>query len=98
MRKKSKISIIGIGYVGLPLAIAFSKKYETVGFDLNKNRVNELKIGHDSFNDQLKNDIIKSKNLKITFNERDILNSDYFIVTVPTPVDAKKKTKFKTTY
>ena len=87
---KSKISIIGIGYVGLPLALAFSKKYKTIGFDLNKNRVEELKIGYDSFNDQSKNDIIQSKNLKITSDERDILNSDYLVVTVPTPVDSKK--------
>ena len=54
MRKNTKVSIIGVGYVGLPLALAFSKKFKTIGFDLNKDRINELKNGYDSFNDQKK--------------------------------------------
>ena len=54
MKKNTKISIIGVGYVGLPLALAFSKKFKTVGFDLSEDRINELKKGYDSFNDQKK--------------------------------------------
>lgn len=54
MRKNTKVSIIGVGYVGLPLALAFSKKFKTIGFDLNEDRINELKNGYDSFKDQKK--------------------------------------------
>ena len=68
MRKNTKVSIIGVGYVGLPLALAFSKKFKTIGFDLNKDRINELKNGYDSFNDQ-KKDLLK--NNKLLFSSSD---------------------------
>ena len=95
MRKNTKISIIGVGYVGLPLALAFSKKFKTIGFDLNKDRINELKNGYDSFNDQKKKDLLKNNKLLFSSSEKDINNSDYFIITVPTPVNNQKKPDLK---
>ena len=91
---KKKISIIGVGYVGLPLAIKFSKKQKVFGYDSNKKRVEELKKGIDVYNDQVLN-IKKNNDLNFTSDEKDIKNSDIFIVTVPTPVDSKNKPDLK---
>ena len=84
--KKFKISVIGLGYVGLPLALAFSKKQQVIGFDINKKRVNDLNLGIDVFKDQKKKEIKRKKYLKITYKINEIISSDYFIITVPTPV------------
>ena len=85
-----KVGIIGLGYVGLPLAVEFGKQYETIGFDINQFRVKELLDGCDSTlevtNDQLKN----SKNLQFSTNIVDLENCNIFIVTVPTPIDSHK--------
>ena len=91
---KKKISIIGVGYVGLPLAIKFSKKQKVFGYDSSKKRVEELKKGIDVYNDQTLN-IKKNKHLNFTNNVKDIKNSDIFIVTVPTPVDSRNKPDLK---
>ncbi len=84
---KDKIAVIGLGYVGLPLAVAFGEKYETIGFDINEIRINQLKdyndITHEVSNEELK----KSKFLKFTTNIQDIKNANIFIITVPTPID-----------
>jgi UDP-N-acetyl-D-galactosamine dehydrogenase len=95
-----KICIIGLGYVGLPLAHAFSSKYEVVGFDISKNRINELNNAHDKtleLNEkQLKevlpkfNKKLKLFNLKLTTSYKDIADCNIFIVTVPTPIDKNK--------
>ncbi len=85
--KNFKITVIGLGYVGLPLALAFSKKQKVIGFDINKKRVNDLNLGIDVYKDQRKKEIKRKKNFRITYNINEILASDYFIVTVPTPVD-----------
>ena len=88
-----KITLIGLGYVGLPLAAAFAEKYEVVGFDINKNRIDELNNGIDRTleleNDKLK--IALSKGLKFTDNIDDIKDSNFYIVCVPTPVDKFNK-------
>ena len=87
-----KISIIGLGYVGLPLSIAFSKLYEVVGYDINEKRIIELNR-HNDITDETSFEALKkalSKNLIITSLESDISNSDVFIVTVPTPITEKK--------
>ena len=90
-----KIAIIGLGYVGLPLARLFATKYEVVGFDINKPRVEELNNGHDSTleveNDLLKS-VLKSANtsgigLYCSANADDIKDCNIYVVTVPTPVD-----------
>ncbi len=100
MNKQYKIAIIGLGYVGLPLAVAFAKKFRVVGFDINLSRIQELK----KFNDktleisskELRNVIISDENyvndnynhgLFTTTNASDLVDCNFFIVTVPTPTD-----------
>ena len=84
-----KISIIGLGYVGLPLAIEFAKYYYTVGFDIDRDRIAELKKNND-INKEVKKLKI-NKRLVLTSNKKNIDNSDFFIVTVPTPIYKNKK-------
>ncbi len=86
---ENKIAIIGLGYVGLPLAIAFSRVYQTFGFDVNQKRINDLKNGIDS-NGQFK-DINTHKNLNFSYEESSIKDCNIYIITVPTPVDIYKK-------
>ena len=90
--KDSKIAIIGLGYVGLPLAVEISKKYSTIGFDINKNRVNELSNGYDStleVDDKSLN-LALENGLTLTNNVESISTSNVYIVTVPTPIDENK--------
>ncbi len=93
MRKNIKICVIGLGYVGLPLARLFSTKYETIGFDMNQARVNGLNSGHDStleVPDQLLQAALKGK-LKCTSDMHDIETCNVYIVAVPTPVDENNR-------
>lgn len=90
MENNKKICIIGLGYVGLPLAVEFSKKFKLIGFDKNKLRVNQLKKGVD-INFQLTKKKINRKNLKFTNNKSEIRDSNVYIITVPTPVTKNKK-------
>ncbi len=85
-----KIAIVGLGYVGLPLAVEFGKKYQTIGFDLNSSRINELKQGIDKTLEQTKDQIGSASTLLFTDNDSDISNCNIYIVTVPTPVDKYK--------
>ena len=91
--KNSKICIIGLGYVGLPLAHAFSSKYEVVGFDISKWRIDELSSGYDrtlELNEtQLKEAF--SNGMKFTLEIEDIKDCNIYIVTVPTPIDKNKR-------
>lgn len=95
--ENKKISIIGLGYVGLPLAVLFAKKYKVVGYDINSDRINELNNFIDSTNEienaKLKEALKKDQNhgLKVTSNKNELKNSDYFIITVPTPIDKNNK-------
>ena len=89
--KNIKIAIIGQGYVGLPLAIEFGKKYPTIGFDINSERIDELKKGIDHTNEVSKQQLISSNLLKHSSEINDIRDCKIYIVTVPTPID-----KFKT--
>lgn len=97
-----KITVIGLGYVGLPLAVEFAKKFLVVGFDINQKRIDELKQGVDRTlevdNDDLKSilvtDLKASNGLFVSNNTSDIEDSDYYIVTVPTPTDALNKPIF----
>ncbi len=84
------IAIIGLGYVGLPLAVAFSKYFNVVGFDKNIQRVKELKKGIDVTKEIEKKDITKLKKIKITHNQKDIKKCNIYIVTVPTPINEAK--------
>ena len=84
------ISIIGLGYVGLPLAIEFGKKFKTIGYDIDINRVNELKKSIDKTNEVEIEDFKKSKNLNFSNNISDLKKANIFIITVPTPIDDSK--------
>ncbi|UAB76425.1 nucleotide sugar dehydrogenase [Mesoflavibacter sp. SCSIO 43206] len=91
-----KIAVIGLGYVGLPLAVEFSKKHNVIGFDINKTRVSELNKGIDETlevtEEDLKSVLNKEKiGLKITDNKEDLANCNIYIVTVPTPVDINNR-------
>ncbi len=85
-----KICVIGLGYVGLPLAIEFGKHYETVGFDINQSRIDNLSKGKD-LNNEVHNDDLRQTNSYFTSNEEDLRDSNVYIITVPTPVDNDKK-------
>ena len=87
---KKKIAVIGQGYVGLPLAIEFGKITKTIGFDINKERVNQLKKGIDYTKETTKKEIKNSKQLKFSFDINDIKKCNIYIVTVPTPIDKHK--------
>lgn len=82
-----KIAIIGLGYVGLPLAVEFGKIYQTIGFDININRIEELKYGKDLTNELTNKELNNSKYLKFTTDIDAIKNCNIYIVTVPTPID-----------
>lgn len=89
--KKSKLAILGLGYVGLPLAIEFGKKRKVIGFDSNKDRVSQLKNSQD-LNLEISSDEFKqSVNLSFTNNIDDIKDCKIFIVAIPTPIDDKNK-------
>ena len=88
--KEKKIALIGLGYVGLPLAIEFGKKYKTIGFDINEHRISQLKLGIDETLEVTKNDLLDSKFLSLTCNLSDLKKCNIYIVTVPTPIDEFK--------
>jgi UDP-N-acetyl-D-glucosamine/UDP-N-acetyl-D-galactosamine dehydrogenase len=91
-----KIAIIGLGYVGLPLAVEFAKHYPVVGFDISELRISELKKGHD-FTREVPDEAMKSavdSGLTVTSDEAKLTDSNIFIVTVPTPVDRNNNPDF----
>jgi UDP-N-acetyl-D-galactosamine dehydrogenase len=85
-----KIAIIGLGYVGLPLALAFDKYYKVIGFDNSTNRISELNFSKDINGEHSKKEINKRKNIVFTTNEENLNGADFFIVTVPTPIYQNK--------
>ena len=82
-----KIAIIGLGYVGLPLAVEFGKIYPTLGFDINAKRVEELQGGRDHTLECSPLELSEAKHLRYSCNAQDLQKTQIFIVTVPTPVD-----------
>ena len=86
-----KIGVIGLGYVGLPLAVEFGKIVNVVGFDINKARINELEIGFDKTLEVDREELMGAVNLSFSSNPKDLKDVNFFIVTVPTPVDQYKK-------
>jgi len=87
---KIKICIVGLGYVGLPLILNLSRKFECVGFDVNNNRIDNLKNKKDANKEFLANDF-NNKKIKFTSNVTDIKNCNFFIICVPTPIFNNKK-------
>src|SRR5947209_11295020 len=86
MVSNPRILVIGLGYVGLPLAVALARHFETIGFDIDEGRVAELRDGHDRTN-EVDEDALRSSTLELTSNSKDCASADVYIVTVPTPVD-----------
>ena len=86
-----KIAIIGLGYVGLPLAVEFGKKVPVVGFDIHQKRIDELKSGQDHTLEVSPEELAQSKHLTYTANLEDLKQCNFFIVTVPTPIDEFKQ-------
>ena len=80
------ICVIGLGYVGLPLAVALAKKYDTYGLDVNRERVSELQAGHDRTH-EIDDDSMAASSLRVTNDPQDCPPADFYIVTVPTPID-----------
>jgi len=101
--KKNKIAVIGLGYVGLPLATEFAKKYKVIGFDIDKSRIMELKNGEDKtgeinildfekvFKTNSKEFLAAESGLFLSNNSKDITEANIYIVTVPTPINNKKQ-------
>ncbi|MGQ1909301.1 nucleotide sugar dehydrogenase [Marinifilum sp. RC60d5] len=96
--KDIKVAVIGLGYVGLPLAVEFGKKFKTVGFDINLDRIKELENGHDhtlEISDAYLKDVIDNSNedLGISFSSdlKDLEDSNFYVVTVPTPTDKNNR-------
>ncbi|PTK24040.1 nucleotide sugar dehydrogenase, partial [Staphylococcus saprophyticus] len=81
-----KIAVVGLGYVGLPVAVAFGKQQEVVGFDINKTRINELKNGYDRTN-EVNDEDLKKSNIKFTNEPEELSKADFIIVAVPTPIN-----------
>jgi UDP-N-acetyl-D-galactosamine dehydrogenase len=102
-----KIAIIGLGYVGLPLARLFAVKYNVVGFDINQTRINELREGHDGtleVDDEVLQAVLLTNNKNVdnglfcSYDLSDIQNCNYYIITVPTPVDKNNRPDFTPLY
>jgi UDP-N-acetyl-D-galactosamine dehydrogenase len=95
MNSKQNIAIIGLGYVGLPLAVEFGKNFNVIGFDINKKRIEELNNGIDKTLESNFDQIKSSKGLKFSNNIDELFESNIFIITVPTPIDDFKAPDLK---
>ena len=87
---KPRIAVIGLGYVGLPLAVALARHFQVLGFDINQERVKELKAGVDRTN-EVEPEILKEVKLKVSAETSDLRACEVFIITVPTPVDESNR-------
>src|SRR5450631_4410190 len=88
---KCRVGIVGLGYVGLPLAVEFAKHFDTVGFDVKPNRIRELKAGRDSTREASPQELRSASRLKFTTRLQDLKPCDVMVVTVPTPIDEFKR-------
>ncbi len=89
--EESKIAVIGLGYVGLPLAVEFGKQFATVGFDINHQRIEELRAGRDSTLEVDEDNLRSAEALSFTESVDDLEDCNVYIVTVPTPIDGHKR-------
>ena len=89
--KDVKLAIVGMGYVGLPLAVEFGKLYDTLGFDINPRRIAELRAGRDSTCEVEPADLAACPRLRYSDSAAELADRNVFIVTVPTPIDQAKR-------
>ena len=89
--ESTKICVIGLGYVGLPLALEFSKKFPVVGFDINEGRINDLNNGIDHTNETKPSELKKAKNILFSSDAQSLRDCNFFVITVPTPITQSKK-------
>ncbi|MGH4050363.1 MAG: nucleotide sugar dehydrogenase [Clostridium sp.] len=89
VNKEEKVAVIGLGYVGMPLAVAFAEKIDVIGFDINKRKIKQYKLGNDITN-EVGNEKLKATNVCFTSNELDLKSAKFYIVAVPTPVNSDK--------
>lgn len=89
--KHVRVAVIGLGYVGLPLAVEFGKKYQTLGFDINQSRINELTSGKDSTLEVSDEELASTIDLSYSYDIEKLRASNVYIVTVPTPIDQHKQ-------
>jgi UDP-N-acetyl-D-glucosamine/UDP-N-acetyl-D-galactosamine dehydrogenase len=85
------IAVVGLGYVGLPLAVEFGKHRPVIGFDINVDRINALRLGHDATHELSKEELVAADQLTLTSNSTDFASASIYIVTVPTPIDIHKR-------
>ncbi|MDY0076335.1 MAG: Vi polysaccharide biosynthesis UDP-N-acetylglucosamine C-6 dehydrogenase TviB, partial [Bacteroidales bacterium] len=88
---QKKIAVVGLGYVGLPLAVEFGKKRPTVGFDINKKRITELRDKYDRTQETTTEELEQAIHLQYSEALMDIQDCQFYIVTVPTPIDKNKR-------
>ncbi len=89
--EKTKIGVIGLGYVGLPLAVEFGKQYPTVGFDISAARIEELRRGVDATRETEPQDLAAAAQLSFSAERDDLEDCNVFVVTVPTPIGPSKR-------
>lgn len=92
--RESRIAVVGLGYVGLPLAVEFGRLYDTVGFDIDERRVERLRRGEDGNGETTADEIASARRLSFTADVQRLRECDVFVVTVPTPVDEHKRPDF----
>ena len=85
------IGLVGLGYVGLPLAVEFGKQYDTVGFDVHEARIAALREGHDATREVSPDELAAATRLQLTTRAADLARCNVYIVTVPTPIDAARR-------
>ena len=89
--EESTIAVVGLGYVGLPLAVAFGKKLDVIGYDINPRRIEELRGGSDHTLEVSKDELTEATKLRFTCDAQELRRADVYIVTTPTPIDAAKQ-------
>jgi UDP-N-acetyl-D-galactosamine dehydrogenase len=89
--RKSRIAVVGLGYVGLPLAVEFGRRFSTVGFDVNPTRIAQLRAGRDATLEVPRAELKAARNLSFTTSLRDLRRCNVFVITVPTPIDDYKR-------
>src|SRR5262245_50987954 len=89
--EQEKIAVIGLGYVGLPVAISFGRKLPTIGFDIRQRRIDELKKGHDETMEVTGDQLASSKHLEMTADPAKLADCTFYIVAVPTPIDSNNR-------